>query len=277
MESTNNANSFNKVFATNIRFNEATSEAEGAAISSAGMVVDQAEGLLQGDQAEDVGTNQIEVNLAGPNGDVLRVLMEIIYKMDQIEQNQRTLSYNQSVLMKMVEEIKQDAVPKSEVLAQQHLMRECKLTLKKVESSVCKITGEVRDKYMDEVASALPLQNVLEVLRVEERLKVEEYAVAMAHMFKIKGISEDIPRVVKEIFSDTLMEEYNWAGAAGKKSLQKLSLFETFLRDVFIHQGHALYKKGMRKAVELSHHRMAQRKFGKKQKLVTAQTSPPAQ
>ncbi|XP_067630074.1 uncharacterized protein [Eurosta solidaginis] len=277
MESTNNANSFNKVFATNIRFNEATSEAEGAAISSAGMVVDQAEGLLQGDQAEDVGTNQIEVNLAGPNGDVLRVLMEIIYKMDQIEQNQRTLSYNQSVLMKMVEEIKQDAVPKSEVLAQQHLMRECKVTLKKVESSVCKITGEVRDKYMDEVASALPLQNVLEVLRVEERLKVEEYAVAMAHMFKIKGISEDIPRVVKEIFSDTLMEEYNWAGAAGKKSLQKLSLFETFLRDVFIHQGHASYEKGMRKAVELSHHRMAQRKFGKKQKLVTAQTSPPAQ
>ncbi|XP_067643973.1 uncharacterized protein [Eurosta solidaginis] len=277
MESTNNANSFNKVFATNIRFNEATSEAEGAAISSAGMVVDQAEGLLQGDQAEDVGTNQIEVNLAGPNGDVLRVLMEIIYKMDQIEQNQRTLSYNQSVLMKMVEEIKQDAVPKSEVLAQQHLMRECKVTLKKVESSVCKITGEVRDKYMDEVASALPLQNVLEVLRVEERLKVEEYAVAMAHMFKIKGISEDIPRVVKEIFCDTLMEEYNWAGAAGKKSLQKLSLFETFLRDVFIHQGHASYEKGMRKAVELSHHRMAQRKFGKKQKLVTAQTSPPAQ
>ncbi|XP_067646090.1 uncharacterized protein [Eurosta solidaginis] len=172
--------------------------------------------------------------------------------------------------MKMLEEIKQDAVPKSEVLAQQHLMRECKVTLKKVESSVCKITGEVRDKYMDEVASALPLQNVLEVLRVEERLK-------KAHMFKIKGISEDIPRVVKEIFSDTLMEEYNWAGAAGKKSLQKLSLFETFLRDVFIHQGHASYEKGMRKAVELSHHRMAQRKFGKKQKLVTAQTSPPAQ
>ncbi|XP_067638636.1 uncharacterized protein [Eurosta solidaginis] len=191
---------------------------------------------------------------------------------------QRTLSYNQSVLMKMVEEIKQDAVPKSEVLAQQPLMRECKVTLKKVESSVCKITGEVRDKYMDEVASALPLQNVLEVLRVEERLKVEEYAVAMkAHMFKIKGISEDIPRVVKEIFSDTWMEEYNWAGAAGKKSLQKLSLFETFLSDVFIHQGHASYEKGMRKAVELSHYRMAQRKFGKKQKLVTAQTSPPAQ
>ncbi|XP_067625147.1 uncharacterized protein [Eurosta solidaginis] len=93
--------------------------------------------------------------------DVLRVLMEIIYKMDQIEQNQRTLSYNQSVLMKMVEEIKQDAVPKSEVLAQQHLMRECKVTLKKVKSSVRKITGEVRDKYMDEVASALPPQNVL--------------------------------------------------------------------------------------------------------------------
>ncbi|XP_067619898.1 uncharacterized protein [Eurosta solidaginis] len=79
----------------------------------------------------------------------------------------------------MVEAIKQDAVPKSEVLAQQHLIRECKVTLKKVESSVCKITGEVRDKYMYEVVSTLPLQNVLEVLRVEERLKLEEYAVAM--------------------------------------------------------------------------------------------------
>ncbi|XP_067616245.1 uncharacterized protein [Eurosta solidaginis] len=148
------------------------------------------------------------------------------------------------------------AIPKSEVLAQQHLMRECKVTLKKVESSVCKISEEVRDKYMDEVASALPFQNVLEVLRVEERLNLEEYAVAMKpHLFKIKGISEDIPRA-KEIFSDTLMEVYNWAGAAGKKSLEKLSLIVTFLRDVFIHQGYASFEKGIRKAVELSHQRV---------------------
>ncbi|XP_017480318.1 PREDICTED: uncharacterized protein LOC108369666 isoform X2 [Rhagoletis zephyria] len=180
---------------------------------------------------------------------------------------QQILSENQSLICEKLNYIMENSTPKCETSAQHQLLRECKVSIKKVEHSVCRMTGELRDKHMDDVASALPLQTSIAVLNVEDNLKIPEYARAMtSHLHKIKGVSEDVPSVVRQIFTDKLMGAYNWDGRCEKQALVKLKLFDSFLREIFKLQGSFDFERGVKKAVELSHHRMSQKKFAKKSK-----------
>ncbi|XP_046807727.1 uncharacterized protein LOC124420069, partial [Lucilia cuprina] len=154
---------------------------------------------------------------------------------------------------------------KPEALAQSKVLMECKVAIKNVESSVCRMTGEKQDKLLDEVASMLPLKSVEAVGEVEQKIESPEFCQAMITYFhKLKGTSEDVSCVIRAVLTDDLLEKYNWEGRWGKQALAKLSLFQKVLQVVFNLQGSLDFEKSIKKAVEKSHHRQKQKKYLKK-------------
>ncbi|XP_017474734.1 PREDICTED: uncharacterized protein LOC108365254 [Rhagoletis zephyria] len=102
---------------------------------------------------------------------------------------------------------------KCEMEAQNKPLRECKVVAKKIERSVLRMTGEIQDGNLNDVASSLPLQSSSAVIEIEQKLKEPEYAQAMiTFIHKIKGLSENLSRVIRSIFSDDVLELYNWDG-----------------------------------------------------------------
>ncbi|XP_036347957.1 uncharacterized protein LOC118757348 [Rhagoletis pomonella] len=151
------------------------------------------------------------------------------------------------------------------MLAQNTLLRECKVAIKNVQRSVCLMTGEEKDDALDEVARMLPLNTVESVFEIEEKLKEPQFAQATTtYCHKLKGTSQDVDGVIRNILTDNLLESFNWDGRGDKRALAKLTLFEKVLRGVFQLHGAFEYEKDVRKAVEKSHHRMKQKKYMEK-------------
>lgn len=63
---------------------------------------------------------------------------------------------------------------------------ECKVSIRKVEQSVCRITGESVDHALNEVASMLPLKTVEEVYSIEEKIKSPDFATAVVSNLNLK-------------------------------------------------------------------------------------------
>ncbi|XP_017474145.1 PREDICTED: uncharacterized protein LOC108364810 [Rhagoletis zephyria] len=148
------------------------------------------------------------------------------------------------------------------MLAQNKAISECKVMLKKVTESVFRMTGETQDKELDDIASTLPLQSQTAVAEVEEKLQCPEYAQAMTtFLHKVKGASEDVATIMRNIFSDELPQGFNWDGRWEKKSLCKLALIDTILRNVFKKQGSRSFELSVKKSILLSHHRIKQRTY----------------
>lgn len=49
----------------------------------------------------------------------------------------------------------------------------------------------------------------------------------------MKGTSEDVSSVIRAIFTDELLENYNWDGRWEKRSLAKLILIDKILRGIY--------------------------------------------
>ncbi|XP_039968842.1 uncharacterized protein LOC120780643 [Bactrocera tryoni] len=98
---------------------------------------------------------------------------EILDKIHTLESNQQILfdtlgslnngqvliTGHQKQITDKLETVEQKSIDRSEMLAQSSLIRECKVHLKKIERSVCLMTGEEKDEALDQVASLLPIQN----------------------------------------------------------------------------------------------------------------------
>ncbi|XP_036346133.1 uncharacterized protein LOC118755402, partial [Rhagoletis pomonella] len=153
-------------------------------------------------------------------------------------QNQAILSQglasivaNQEEIAKELEKINISIEKNPEAMAQTKALRECKVAVRKIEMSVCRLTGELEDTFMNEVTSMLPLATTTGVLNVEERLQVQEFAQAMtSYLNKMKGTSEDVGPVIRGIFTDDLLHNYNWDGTWEKQALNKLNFINNILR-----------------------------------------------
>ncbi|XP_046811366.1 uncharacterized protein LOC124420938 [Lucilia cuprina] len=180
--------------------------------------------------------------------DVLKIILEgqkaINERLDKLEQYQTDIKTNQSVLSNGQNSIvanqqqiadkllciEANNMSKPEMMAQSKLLMECKVTIKKVETSICRMTGEVKD----EIAAMLPLRTIEVVQEVEGKLLTPEFAQAMkTYLHKVKGASEDVSRVIRGLLTDDLLEKYNW----------ELFLFDNILRDVFQKQGASDFEK----------------------------------
>ncbi|XP_017489286.1 PREDICTED: uncharacterized protein LOC108377531 isoform X1 [Rhagoletis zephyria] len=168
---------------------------------------------------------------------------------------------------------------RNETMAQNRLMRECKIILAKVQQSVGKMTGDIVDEAIVEVASVLPLFTIDAAMEVEEKLNEHEYATAMViftfktwsklityflkqktHIHTLKGASGDVDPVMRKLFADELLYFYNWDGRKEKKALSNLNLVNQILFDVFVTKGRLQFEKEVKKAVELSHNRFKHKK-----------------
>ncbi|XP_036346127.1 uncharacterized protein LOC118755396, partial [Rhagoletis pomonella] len=189
---------------------------------------------------------------ASSQNDILKALREVLNgqkesnaRLAKLEENQTTVMQNQAILSqglasivanqeeiaKELEKINISIEKNPEAMAQTKALRECKVAVRKIEMSVCRLTGELEDTFMNEVTSMLPLATTTGVLNVEERLQVQEFAQAMtSYLNKMKGTSEDVGPVIRGIFTDDLLHNYNWDGTWEKQALNKLNFINNILR-----------------------------------------------
>lgn len=62
-----------------------------------------------------------------------------------------------------------------EVVAQQKTLRECKVLIKKVHQSFCRINGGAATEFQLEISDVLPLKTIDSLFDVEEKLQNNEY------------------------------------------------------------------------------------------------------
>ncbi|XP_049306191.1 uncharacterized protein LOC125776697 isoform X4 [Bactrocera dorsalis] len=148
---------------------------------------------------------------------------------------------------KMDSYMKENIIHKSEEMAQQKTVRECKVLIRKIHHSVCRLTGEEIDSMQTEVASTLPITTIAAALEMDEKLKCEEFATATRH-----------------IYIDEFLFLCNWDGRGGKQPLSKFLLASNILYDSFVTCGLANFEKQIRKSIEMSHHRYKQKKYRKR-------------
>ncbi|XP_065364455.1 uncharacterized protein LOC135957606 [Calliphora vicina] len=210
-----------------------------------------------------------------------KVLRDRLKKVEENQSNilvnQGFLTNGQAVLVTNQENIERnleryETNHKAESVAQNKVLMECKVSIRKVEQSVCHMTGETVDHNLNEVESMLPLKTLEEVDSIEEKLQSPDFAMAVkTFMFKTKGITEDVSEVMRSLMTDELLDKFNWEGRWSKKALGNLTLFNNLLRDVFSQQSSIEFERGLRKAVDKSHHRQKQKIYFKKikeQKLI---------
>ncbi|KAM7354547.1 uncharacterized protein ACRADG_006184 isoform 1-T1 [Cochliomyia hominivorax] len=118
---------------------------------------------------------------------------------------------------------------KSESIVQSKLLMESKVAIKKVESSVCRITGETMDKTLNVVASLLSLKTIDELNNLEKKLESPEFCQAMIkYIYKLKGTSEDVASII-----------IYWTSLIGKASgvsnrLPNLTFLKSFAKKALI-------------------------------------------
>ncbi|XP_067629565.1 uncharacterized protein [Eurosta solidaginis] len=177
------------------------------------------------------------------------------------------ITKNQIAIVQNLEAHDQNSANKSEMLAQNALLRECKVVAEHIQRSVCLMTGEIRDSALDEIASLLPLQSLEVLFEVEEKLSNADFVQNMiTYIHRIKGASTEVDCVLRHIFADSLLDGFNWDGRGGvKRALGNLTLVDPVLRGVF-EKGALHFEKDVRAALTKSHHRTTQQKYVQKKK-----------
>ncbi|XP_036322339.1 uncharacterized protein LOC118736353 [Rhagoletis pomonella] len=150
-------------------------------------------------------------------------------------------------------------------MAQQKTVSECKVPIKRIHNSICRMTGEEVDDQQTEIASTLPLTTLEPAFEVEEKLKCQEYLTGMKlFVSRKKVVSDSVEDVLRHMYTDDFLLLCNWGGRNGKQSLSQFSLASNILYDTFMLHGFTSFEKQMRKSIELSHHRSKQKQYRKR-------------
>ncbi|XP_049303597.1 uncharacterized protein LOC115066672 isoform X2 [Bactrocera dorsalis] len=180
---------------------------------------------------------------------------DIMAKLDLILEKQLNL---ESRLDKLEENI----INKTDVMAHHKIVRETKVLLKKVQQTVCRISGESCEDFHTELAVLMPMQTLDAVFDLEEKILEKNYEDAViTYLFTLKGTSGDIGEVMKRVFGDEVLSLFNWDGRCGKKSLSKLKIVSVALFEIFKLHGRIDFEREVRKSVEQSHNRQKQKRY----------------
>ncbi|XP_053947132.1 uncharacterized protein LOC128855916 [Anastrepha ludens] len=130
---------------------------------------------------------------------------------------------------------------------------------------VCYTSGEADDKTMHVIT--LPFRSFADIRAAEDRLKIPGHVQELTSMFyKLRGVCADVSYVMQHVFSDEVLELYNWEGRFDKQPLCKLWLVNSIMRDVFKDQSADDFEKNVKRSLELSHHRFKQKLYLEKKK-----------
>ncbi|XP_039969862.1 uncharacterized protein LOC120781703 isoform X1 [Bactrocera tryoni] len=183
---------------------------------------------------------------------------DIIQKLDAIET--RLTAIEKSLTDKMPE--------KAEVQAQSKILRECRVIAAKAHHSISRIAGDLEDEHYVELASKLRMSSKEHMSFVEDKLSQKESEDAMMRLIlKSKGAKGSVDDVLRGMFSDDVMYDYNLEGRKEKESLLKLKCVGLVF-DIFPDKDKSTICGDHRKSVALSHNRFKQKKHKLKAKLI---------
>ncbi|XP_036324155.1 uncharacterized protein LOC118737627 isoform X2 [Rhagoletis pomonella] len=208
----------------------------------------------------------------GCHKEILHTLKSITDRLDTVEGNQKIITTNQGILFKQVKKDETNVIEKEEShlvkknirrqvivqkvkpLVQSPLVtRQCKVFIKKMKQPLC-IKEERGNVYgNNELSIRLPFDSHASISRMEEQIeKYPEYAKALTATFeKLRGFSEDVFTVMRNIFSDDVLWDYNWNGSWRKKAFRKLKVLN-ILRDVFKMQPYHSFELSLKRSFNAS-------------------------
>lgn len=202
-------------------------------------------------------TNCGSENIPSENNiEVLSLLKIILKKQESLErrivQIEKSVFNTESVILK-------DIIQRSEIMTQKKNTRERKVMVKRVHSGG-RMTGEIEDVSIDEIAGGFPLVTIDALMEVEQKLNMKQYHQTMvAYIYKLKNLSNSVDGVLRRIFTDTLIKSFNWDGRWGKKPLNSLNIINKILFELFQVEGRKTFERNVKKYVELSRNRMKQK------------------
>ncbi|XP_067635652.1 uncharacterized protein [Eurosta solidaginis] len=131
----------------------------------------------------------------------------------------RLILEKQTIIERRLESLEENAIPKTDVMAHQKVVRESKVLVKRVHKMVCRITGESGEDIHADLAVMLPMKSSIDALfDFEEKILEKNFEDAViTYFFSLKGSSGELGSVMKHIFTDELLDLFNWAGGGGKK------------------------------------------------------------
>ncbi|XP_067613501.1 uncharacterized protein [Eurosta solidaginis] len=186
--------------------------------------------------------------MSEPDKDIMAMLRLILEKQTNIERR--------------LESLEENAIPKTDVMAHQKVVRESKVLVKRVHKMVCRITGESGEDIHADLAVMLPMKSIDALFDFEEKILEKNFEDAViTYFFSLKGSSGELGSVMKHIFTDELLDLFNWAGGGGKKALSALKVVNVALFEIFKLQGRIKFEDDLRKYVIQSHNRCKQRRY----------------
>ncbi|XP_067615459.1 uncharacterized protein [Eurosta solidaginis] len=182
--------------------------------------------------------------------------------------NENIMAILQTILQKHIDlefrltKIEEKLPELAEVMAIYKVMRDSKVLIKKTHKIVCRISGETENDTHTELSIVMPLTSLDSVYDIEKKLDSDDYQESMkSYIFMLKGALSDIIGVMRKLFSDNVLFNFNWDGVQGKRSLSKLKLVNSVVFDVFKLQGRINFEDSMRRCLTLSHNRHKQRRY----------------
>ncbi|XP_067625426.1 uncharacterized protein [Eurosta solidaginis] len=182
--------------------------------------------------------------------------------------NENIMAILQTILQKNIDlefrltKIEEKLPELAEVMAIYKVMRDSKVLIKKTHKIVCRISGETENDTHTELSIVMPLTSLDSVYDIEKKLDSDDYQESMkSYIFMLKGALSDIIGVMRKLFSDNVLFNFNWDGVQGKRSLSKLKLVNSVFFDVFKLQGRINFEDSMRRCLTLSHNRHKQRRY----------------
>ncbi|XP_049315792.1 uncharacterized protein LOC125779192 [Bactrocera dorsalis] len=113
-----------------------------------------------------------------------------------------------------------------------------------------------------EIASRVPICTLDAALDFEDKLNSKEFAdETKIYLQQIKGANASVDEVMRKIFTDNVLFEFNFDGRKQKRALNKLKLVNEVLFDVFVMEGRPGFERALRRVVNLSHNRYRQNKL----------------
>ncbi|XP_053968223.1 uncharacterized protein LOC128870482 [Anastrepha ludens] len=138
----------------------------------------------------------------------------------------------------------ENKIEASEQLTQFKTVRECKVLLRRIHHSVCKMTGEEVDEIQTEISSTLPLQTLAAAEEFEKKLLQQQYLEAMKTLLlKIKGPETTVDDLLRQLYSNEMLSLCNWDGRATMKHCPNILLFRTYFLIFFSYADEQLTRR----------------------------------
>ncbi|XP_054087328.1 uncharacterized protein LOC105214996 [Zeugodacus cucurbitae] len=184
--------------------------------------------------------------------EVISLLKTILNKQESIDQRmeqiEKSVSNTKILISKNINE-------RDEIMARNQLIRECKVKVKR-ERTIGRTLEQIEKNIINEIAAGLPLDTMDAIAEVELKLSGKQYNKSMVTCLKkFKNESGSVDKVLRHVFSDTIIKNFNWDGRWGKEALRSLKMVDQILFELYAFEGRCAFEKQVKKYVELSHNR----------------------